>query len=253
MKKLAVYLILAISCFAISFRELPREITHPYIEINSAVLKDELGNELGYSTGIDTIKIHNNEEKLLLKVLAVLPDSAMGSSWKWTRSERRSLVDFAFKNNCILNKDKIYNVKKILNSTHFFTQVVDGYWELKIFKISNNDYVALTHNVTGDGDEFFFYQYKDSNLSDIFLWDVIPTTYLSAFFKSTKPVQCKIVPDTDFEIGLDYEFNYDTLIVSNDYAKYDSICFDGNTLNLIFNREKRKFDIDKVYWDDLGD
>ena len=197
---------------------------------------------------VDTIEIDPDKDKMLLTILASLPDSAMGSSWEWTNSERKSTVDAALKNGYFLNENKAYNVKKLLNATHFFTQVVDGYWELKVFSISESNHLALAHHVTGDGDEFFAYQYQNSTLSSIPLQAVIPPAYLFAFFKSAKPAQCKIKPDDDFEIGLDYTFNDDTLTVSNYYAQYDSVCFNGNTLNLLFNKKEQKFDIGKVYW-----
>ena len=197
---------------------------------------------------VDTIEIDPDKDKMLLTILASLPDSAMGSSWEWTNSERRLTVDAALKNGYFLNEDKAYNVKKLLNATHFFTQVVDGYWELKVFSILDSNHLALAHNVTGDGDEFFAYQYQNSTLSSIPPQAVIPPAHLFAFFKSAKPAQCKIKPDDDFEIGLDYTFNDDTLTVSNYYAKYDSACFNGNILNLIFNKKEQKFDIGKVYW-----
>lgn len=209
-RKKTIYCILIVVQTAVLLvacsQERAKLTTEPELVISERVLEDE--SEPPFE--IDTVQVRDSE-KILLEIIAALPDSAMGSSWDWPRSERALMLNLALQHGYILNSDRIFNVKRIMDSTHFSTQVVDGYWEIKAFEGALSDYVVLTHNIVGDGDEFFAFRYTDVGISSIPLPNLIPSNYSSAFFKSDKPAECEIELDDYFVTGLTYAFNGDTL------------------------------------------
>ncbi|MFN8209155.1 MAG: hypothetical protein U0T82_17370 [Bacteroidales bacterium] len=194
---------------------------------------------------IDTIVIVFEDQKDILKALWLLPDSAIGSSWEWSLSERKHFVDSALKYGYFINKDEFF-YKKFKSPTHFKSAVVDGFWEMKMYSVSPESKLLLTHFVTGDGDDLCCYKLAKDGLVPVN--DFFPRNYSLWLFNPATRDSCKVIPDDEYELGLDYKISDDSILVYNHYAKYDSICFNGNTLYLLFNKSYGRMEYHSVEW-----
>lgn len=240
MKKVLLFLILiniVISCKTVSEGNSSTYNNNKILDTRSDNLKDKA----------DTVKIDSNSI-FLFKVLSMLPDSAMGIGHDWSIQERKEEFNNALKGFYVnLGSDGIHS-KKIISSNYLYVQVVDSYWQLKLYNMDDSNMVVLAHAHDGDGDEFYVYKLENEKLYPIH--DFFPPNYLELFFK--KPEFLKEYDKREqpgyFELLLDYELKGDTILVSNYYAKEDSNLFVGNIQILSFDRLIGKMKSKSVYW-----
>jgi hypothetical protein len=218
-----------------------------------------ISNEKPFS---DTVWIKNQEEQFLLKVLTMLPDSAMGTSWKWSIQERKQMVDEGIKRLYLINNSECCHRKKIKSQYNFFTTVVDGNWEMVLFKISEDNFIVITDERVGDGDGLNAFELNGDNLTALPVSEVIPKT-IRLFYKSPlSPSDEEEISDYEKNgnesVFLEYLFLQDKIVIGQylgkgDVQKTHNKVYNGNRLDLNFNKKTKRFDIGKIYWEKEND
>ncbi|QIH33815.1 hypothetical protein [Sphingobacterium sp. DR205] len=208
------------------------------------------------STDIDTsvenkdkLKIKYSEHKNLLDILTKLPTHTM-ESWKWSESERIKFVKFIQKNDFALSSSPYFSKFSLIGANTIGIQVVDGYWTLAIYKIKTNNYIAITDDIVGDGNDLHAFEYKDGQLSEINFVNLFDNNFFSNLLINDKD-ECEGLLE-DSLIGFEYDFSQTTnIVISNSsYLKEreHQNCLKGNTMNYKFNSGTKKFDLTATYW-----
>ncbi|KIO77618.1 hypothetical protein TH53_08190 [Pedobacter lusitanus] len=194
------------------------------------------------------IKIYYNQNQVILNLIPLLPDSSM-ASWEWKKKERLELLESVRSHNYYIDTTKDYNNISVITPHYFKTQVVDGVWCLALYKIQENNYVVITDDIAGDGNDLKAFELKNQQLTPLKLKDVLGD-YLSNFLINNTNKTCK----DSFEKG-DYRFDYNfghknQLIVSSAYItkKENEQCLKGNSLTFVFNGKLKKFEPGKATW-----
>lgn len=221
--------------------------------------KNVISNEKSFS---DTVWIKNKEEQFLLKVLTILPDSAMGTSWKWSMQERKQMVDEGIKRGYLINNSECCHRKKIKSKYNFFISVVDGSWEMSLFKINKGNFIILADERVGDGDGLYAFKLNGDNLTSLPISDIIPQAirlfYKSPLSTSDEEEISSYEKRGDESVFLEYSFLQDKILISTylgkgNVQKIHSKVYNGNRLDLNFNKGTKRFDIGKIYWEKEND
>lgn len=189
----------------------------------------------------DTLRINYPEHKNLLDILTILPDSSMGS-WEWQKADRIEYVRKIQKNNYTLpSRDHFSNIALIQPNT-IRIGVVDGSWILSIYKIKPNNYIVLTDDIVGDGNQFMAFEYLNGQLTYIPFKDVFDH-FLTTLVIDETDEKC-LESFKDNYIGFEYEFiGTKKLHITNSLLEESKSCFKGNTLNYEFNPAIKKFNL----------
>ena len=197
----------------------------------------------------DTLKIIYSEHKNLLNILTILPDSTM-RSWGWKKSERKQFIDDIKINECTTSSAENFSKFELIQPNTIRIQVVDGCWILSIYKVKTNNFIVITNDIVGDGNDVQTYEYINNELNYI-----EPKNLFGEYFNELRNgknnLSCKELME-DFKIGLTYNFETKTKIqISNmSYSENseNNKCLKGNTLNYEFNPRMKKFEIVKINW-----
>lgn len=194
------------------------------------------------------ITIDYNENKEILEILPLLPDSAM-RSWEWKKTERLELLQSVKTQNYYIDTTKDYNDILVVTPNYFETQVVDGVWRVAAYKITENNYIIITDDVVGDGNDLKAFELKDQKLTALSMKSLLGD-YLDTFLIDSNSEKCK----TLFEENQGF-FDYDLseknkFIVYSTYLKKkeNESCVKGNRLNFVFHAELKKFELEKAIW-----
>jgi len=201
-----------------------------------------------FGQGQDTIRINYLEHKDLLSILTVLPDSSM-KSWDWKENERKDFVRFIEKNNFTVDITKGYNDIIEIKPNTIRIKVVDGLWVLSIYKIKSNNYIVITDDIVGDGNDIMSFEYNNGKLTCIEL-DKLFGDYFAELLIDRNKSNCTEFLDEN-KIGFEYNFeDEEKVTIENSWnlKEENNRCFKGNTLAFTFNRMTKKFDLTKVYW-----
>ena len=201
-----------------------------------------------FGQGQDTIRINYLEHKDLLSILTVLPDSSM-KSWDWKENERKDFVRFIEKNNFTVDITKGYNDIIEIKPNTIRIKVVDGLWVLSIYKIKSNNYIVITDDIVGDGNDIMSFEYNNGKLTCIEL-DKLFGDYFAELLIDRNKSNCTEFLDEN-KIGFEYNFeDEEKVFIENSWnlKEENNRCFKGNTLAFTFNRMTKKFDLTKVYW-----
>jgi hypothetical protein len=215
------------------------------------IIKNKISTKNQYS---DTVWIKNDSQRFLLKILTILPDSAMGHSWEWVIKERTQLVDEGLKNGYLINNDEIILHRKFKSVNNFYTTVNDGTWEFSIFEFEKEKCIIVTHGTAGDGDEFFAFEYDKSKLTAIPINEVMPNS-VEFFFKEGLFKNCNqtLKNNDNNSVWSGYSFLENKIIVKYEFDEIEEGCLKGNRLDLNFNKKTKRFDIGKIYWEKEND
>jgi hypothetical protein len=196
----------------------------------------------------DTIKINYNENKEILEILKLLPNKTM-ASWEWTKNEREEMVQSISRNNYFVDTTPNYNNIKYIKTNIIGTQVVDGFWKMSIYKIAPNNYIVITDDIVGDGNDLMSFEYKNGTLTEI---------EFSSLFNGLQKKLLKNPDEKDCSELLEYNlltFDYDfdqkqNVTISSWFLKKGEHenCFKGNILNYKFIPELKKFDLQSITW-----
>lgn len=197
----------------------------------------------------DTLKIKYSEHKNLLDILTKLPEHTM-ASWKWSESERIQFVKFIQENNFTFSASPSFLKFSLIGANSIGIQVVDGYWTLAIYKIKPTNYIVVTDDMVGDGNDIQAFEYKDGKLIEMDYMHLFDDMFLSHLLIHNNE-ECEDLLEDNL-IGFEYDFTHTTyLTISNShYLKENEHqnCLKGNTLNYKFNPLTKKFDLKAITW-----
>ncbi|WP_316823695.1 hypothetical protein [Pedobacter miscanthi] len=196
----------------------------------------------------DTIKINFEQHKDILKIIPLLPDSAMGS-WEWKKDERIKTIDFIKAHHYFIDTTKLYNNIKVIKSYYFRTQVVDGSWSISAYKIENDHFIVITNDMVGDGNDLNVYEFDQNTLKPIGIKNILGD-YFQELLVDKQGEQCtKTLEDNEITFSYDFE-RKDLIEISSDYfsKKENSDCLKGNTLKYQFNTTLKKFELIEILW-----
>ncbi|MBF4516190.1 hypothetical protein IRZ71_07550 [Flavobacterium sp. ANB] len=189
----------------------------------------------------DTLKINYLEHKNLLDILTILPDSTM-ESWEWEKLERVEYVKKIQKNNYAMPPRDRYSTISLIQPNTLQIGVVDGSWILSIYKIKPNNYIVITDDKVGDGNEFMAFEYLNGELTYIPFKDIFDH-FLTTLMIDENDEKCMEFFKDNY-IGFEYEFiGTKKLHITNFSLEESKSCFKGNTLNYEFNPEAKKFNL----------
>jgi hypothetical protein len=203
----------------------------------------------------DTVFIDYSKNKRKLEILALLPDSCFGS-WEWTKDDRKILLNEIKNKGFFIDKTPDHNTIKEVVDNYLSVQVVDGIWEMSIYKIKEGNYFVITNDVVGDGSTLNFYEYNNgvlvlSNALKLGLND-----NLNKLFKNPESEKCKNSLNELLEINenIFFSYNFKTINKIRVSAAWEitndefSDCFKGNSLQYLFNSEIKKFQLIEIEW-----
>ena len=183
----------------------------------------------------------------LLKVISLLPGKSRGT-WDWSVEDRKTFVDAYKKTESLSNDDSGMFQKQFISDSHFFVQVVDGSWSLKLFKANDGSYLVLAVDHVGDGSSFTTYQYKNGKLnkSKIEFYNLLPKQLFTNFYNYKD--NCNEHYEDNSYALLDYVFKENDIKLYDYYAKNNKECFNYDTIVLEFNKDTKRFVQKDAYW-----
>lgn len=197
----------------------------------------------------DTLKIEYLGHKDLLDILAVLPDSTM-ESWGWKANERMEFVKTIKKNNFIIGTTEHFSNIRLIKPNTMEIQVVDGLWTLSIYKIKPRNYIVITDDIVGDGNDIKCFEYDNGKLAYRKMEDLFGNYFLDLLIDKEDSRCVELLDDN--KIGFVYDFKSEINVEINNsfYLKENENgdCLKGNTLKYHFNQKTRKFDLLKINW-----
>ncbi len=181
----------------------------------------------------DTLKINYSEHKNLFDIITILPDSTF-SSWDWSKSDRINFVNKVKENNFIVPTPRFLWKFALIAPNTLQIQVVDGAWILSIYKIKTNNYIVITDDIVGDGNDFHAFEYSEGKLTAIAFKDLFDH-FVTALVIDPNDEKCMEIFN-DNKILFEYSFiGTKKIKMSNSYLKENKDCFKGETLNYEFD------------------
>lgn len=190
---------------------------------------------------LDTLKITYHDHKNLFDILTILPDSTM-ASWGWPKSDRIEWVKNIQKNNYAVNSPDYFSNISLIAPNTIRIGVVDGSWILSIYKKGPNNYIVITDDIVGDGNDFHAFEYVDRKLVSLTM-EKLFNGFLKNILADGNNKNCLEFFE-DNKIGFEYSFIETKKIkISNSSLEDHEGCFKGNTLNYEFNPETGMFNL----------
>lgn len=198
----------------------------------------------------DTLNIKYAEHKNLLDILTKLPAHSM-SSWKWTEEERVDFVKCIQENNFALSPTPQFSKIALIGPNALGIQVVDGYWTMAIYRIKPGNYIVITDDQVGGGNDISAFEYENGSLREMDYQSLFNDGFLGSLLKNDEDTCEDLLEDN--LIGFEYDFTrISTIKISNDYylkQNEHNNCLKGNTVLFRFNPIAKKFDLEKITWE----
>lgn len=189
----------------------------------------------------NTLKISYSEHKNLLDILTILPDSTMGS-WGWDKKDRIEFVKQIQQNNYTTGSPEHFSKISLTQPNTIGIQVVDGYWILSIYKVKTNNYIVITDDIVGDGNDLMAFEYLNGELKYIAFKNLFDH-FLTTLVINQNNEKCMGFFEDNY-IGFEYDFiGTKKIQISNSSLEESKSCFKGNTLNYEFNPAIKKFNL----------
>jgi len=196
----------------------------------------------------DTITVNYKENKKILDILTLFPETNMGS-WDWSQKERIDLINEIKQNNFFVDTDPLFLNIKYVEPNTMGLSVIDGFWTLSVYDIDLNTKIVITNDIVGDGNSFTAYKLKNQKL-EILNLDTVFGDYFSGLLKNNSEECASLLNEN--EITFDYDFSHSEFIkISSWYLhKIETDCFKGNTIILKLNKSKRLFETKEILWEE---
>ncbi|SEP58632.1 type 2 periplasmic-binding domain-containing protein [Flavobacterium urocaniciphilum] len=222
---------------------------------NTAVLKDPIKKETvdksEKTNPKNKVYVEFEKNKDLLDIILLLPKESF-SSWEWNVEDRKKWYNEIKINNYYIDNDPLFFNQKYLEPYQAAFTIVDGSWSINLYKTFDNSYIVITCDVTGDGKELNFYEFKSNKLKKY-------SDEISMFSNFRELVKNKDNQNNcteQFE-EIEYpffEYNFTNKnkieIESSWYITKEEFgdCFNANAIIYNFNPQTKKFEIEKTYW-----
>ena len=201
-------------------------------------------SKVGYA---DTVKVNYQDNKEILDIIPLIPDSAM-QSWKWSKAERDGFLSSIKASGYFIDTTKNYNTLLKVTPHYFETQVVDGVFTVSSYKVNDGSQLIITCDVVGDGKKLCAYRIKQNEISQVSLTDLYDT-FENYTLQNPADTKCaeKVEETMPFS---DYDFTgLNTLKIALPITKAQANkCLKGNALTLIFNPSTARFDLQNISW-----
>lgn len=149
------------------------------------------------------------------------------------------------KNNYAVNSPDYFSNISLIAPNTMRIGVVDGSWILSIYKKATNNYIVITDDIVGDGNDFHAFEYINGNLSSISM-EKLFNGFLKTILADKNDKNCLEFFD-DNKIGFEYSFiGTKKIKISNSSLEDNDGCFRGNTLNYEFNSETGTFNLTDI-------
>ncbi|WP_019039732.1 hypothetical protein [Psychroflexus tropicus] len=208
---------------------------------------NETKKEIKYS---DTIYINYIENKTLLNILKILPETTM-ESWEWSKKDREKTVEFIEENNFIIDTTEMYNNIKYIKPNTIGIQVVDGFWTLSTYDFGENNYFIVTNDIVGDGNNIQTFNFSNNELKPSKMVNWFGEFEYNLLLSSDSTKCLEFLKEN--ENTYDYDFSDKNIITISSWLiskKESETCLKGNTIKYKLNKENRTFDIIDIYWKD---
>ncbi|MCG8749286.1 hypothetical protein [Tenacibaculum finnmarkense] len=207
----------------------------------------EIKKEIKFS---DTININFNENKTLLNILKILPETTM-ESWEWSKKDREKTVDYIEKNNFIIDTTEMYNNIKYIKPNTIGIQVVDGFWTLSIYDFGKKNYFIVTNDIVGDGNDIQTFNFSNNELKPLKMVNWFGEFEYDLLLNSDSTKCLELLKEN--ENTYEYDFSDKNIITISSWLiskKESETCLKGNSIKYKLNKENRTFDIIDTYWKD---
>lgn len=194
----------------------------------------------------DTITVNYKNNKKILDILTLFPETNMGS-WDWSQKERIDLVNEIKENNFFVDTDPIFlNIKYVKPNTMGLS-VIDGFWTLSVYDIDLNTKLVITNDIVGDGKFISTYQLKNNVLKPLNSKDILNIEFNKLLKNNSQ--ECKDLLDEESSF-FDYDFSNPEYIEISSWSinKEENNCFNGNKITLKLNQLKGKFETSNIIW-----
>jgi hypothetical protein len=202
-----------------------------------------------YDKPYDTLLVDYETTKQLLDILQLLPDSSM-VDWDWSQKDRAHFVQCIKRDGYVVDSLKPFLDMQTLDSTKLYTGVVDGGWELNIYKALDGSVIAITNSMATGGNSLRYFDWKNGQ---ILAKSPIELFNNELEYLWTKSNQCRENISDETYIPLwDFHFSPSKIVIDGSWGldpKKDSSCTDGNVLVYKFNSIEKKFDLKSLRWE----
>jgi hypothetical protein len=246
MKKYLVLPLLVFAIYSCKKEVAVNEENKNTIQKKEIVQKAEMPKENKFQ---DTVSINYRDNKDILELLTKLPDSAMGS-WEWKIADRKKMVHYIQKNNFVIDTTRTTQTITKINPHYFGYQVVDGFWSTSLYKIKENHYIVITDDKVGDGNQINYFEYQNGILKSITQKEIFDDLVLKETLLDVQNQNCVEIFEEN-AITFDYDFSQKDIIkIASSALKKDSNtdCFKGNSLEYKFDKAKKKFALQSLFW-----
>ncbi|MET4083294.1 hypothetical protein ABIB40_003263 [Pedobacter sp. UYP30] len=217
---------------------------------SSVVIEAKQSKNLSSNSKKDTVYVNYGDNKVILDLLPLLPDAAF-RDFKWTKNERQQLVEDVKKNGYYIDRDSFHLNLIYAQPNTIGYSVIDGFWEMTIYKCADNSYLVIANTITGDDNSLNVFNYRNGVLKSA----ENQTAIFGDFRKELMIPGAKDCAARLKELrGPIFDYNFRNLnqveIESALYLtkeKYQN-CLKGNTLVYQFIPTEKKFKLKKVYW-----
>ncbi|MEN7547198.1 hypothetical protein AAG747_04720 [Rapidithrix thailandica] len=195
----------------------------------------------------DTISINYLENKKLLEILKLVPESTMGS-WEWSKKEREKTVEFIEKNNFIVDTTEMYNTIKYIQPNTIGIQVVDGFWTLSIYQFDENDFFVVTNDMVGDGNDIQTFNFINNKLTPTKMINWFGEFYTNLLLNNS--TDCIQLLEENL-LTFEYDFSDENMVEISSWLLNKNEadhCLKGNSINYKLNKSKRTFEVTKIHW-----
>lgn len=236
-------LILLISLYACHSKTNEREMVGVEL-MSSSTTKARHDNH--HKNPFDTIRVDYQASKQLLDILQLLPDSVM-VHWEWPQKKRIHYVRCIQRDGYVVDSIEYYMNNLTLDSTHLSLGVVDGGWELNIYKALDGSVIAITNCMATGGNSLRYFEFRDGQIKSKTAVELFNNPLENLWTKSNK---CRKYMDLAIPLW-DFDFSPSQITMDGSWSleqKQDSSCVDGNALTYKFNPAEKKFDLERFYW-----
>jgi|GEM_PF-2345892 len=142
------------------------------------------------------------------------------------------------------------------NSTVCF-MIIDGSWCISLYKTSDNSFIAVSHEMIGDGNIVNIFEMKENQIVENLSFESLFGNFdeqIKLTDSSQECVQKLIdiefehyfwVSDFNFSDGKTARISSAWLIEKDEFED----CLKGNSILYKFNPATKKFEIEKIYWE----
>ncbi len=196
----------------------------------------------------DTININYIENKTLLNILKILPETTM-RSWGWSKKDREKTVEFIEDNNFIIDTTEMYNNIKYIKPNTIGIQVVDGSWTLSIYEFGENDFLIITNDIVGDGNDIQTFSYYNNKIKPFKMVNGFSEFEYDLLLNNASIKCVEMLKEN--ENTYDYDFSDKNFVSISSWLinkEESGNCLKGNSIRYRLNKEKKIFELIDVYW-----